>query len=89
MDRYGRPAVAITLVACSGAVYYFVVGGYCSLEWKDIVNIIVGALVANLTTVVQYYFGSSQGSNQKTENAAEVARGLVKALNGKKIEEAL
>lgn len=77
MSEYARPTVAIMLVICSGAVYYFVVAGYCAPEWKDIVNIIVGALVANLTTVVQYYFGSSQGSAKKTEILAAAVNGKV------------
>lgn len=67
MKNYSRAIVASLLVLCSGSVYYFVISGYCSLEWKDIVNMIVGALIANLTAVVQYYFGSSEGSKQKTE----------------------
>lgn len=70
--HWARPMVAVLLIACAGAVYYFVVSGRCSIEWKDIVNIIVGALVANLTAVVQYYFGSSQGSAEKSATIAEV-----------------
>lgn len=62
-----RFAVAGLLVICSGAIYYFVAAGYCSTEWVRTIDIIIGALVANMTTVVAYYFGSSDGSRQKTE----------------------
>lgn len=74
MKDYSRMIVGSLLIICSGAVYYFVISGSCSLEWKDIVNIIVGALVANLTTVVQYYFGSSQGSKLKTDAMVEALK---------------
>lgn len=67
MKEYARAGIAVLLIACSIAVYSFVFYGRCPLEWKDIVNIIVGALVANITAVVQYYFGSSQGSAEKTQ----------------------
>ena len=81
---WARPIVAMMLIACSGAVYYFVVSGQAALEWKDIVNLIIGALIANLTSVVQFYFGSSQGSAQKTATIASI----INADNEAKIDEA-
>jgi len=62
-----RALVALLLVAGSFYIYYLVSSGACDVQWKDIVNIIIGAVIANLTTLVQYYFGSSTGSEQKTE----------------------
>lgn len=29
-------------------------------------NLLIGAVISNATTVIQYYFGSSSGSTQKT-----------------------
>lgn len=34
---------------------------------KDLLNVLLGALVTNLATVYSYYFGSSAGSERKTE----------------------
>ena len=61
-----RPIIAALVIIGGIAVYLFVAKGYCSVEWKDVVMIIIGALVANITAVVQYYFGSSSGSTDKT-----------------------
>jgi len=73
-NTWARPVIAVLLILCSGAVYGFVMLGYANAFWKDIVNIIVGALVANLTAVVQYYFGSSKGSADKTAILADAVR---------------
>src|SRR5215472_14280320 len=35
-------------------------------EMKDAFNLLIGAVIANVTTVIGYYFGSSSGSAQKT-----------------------
>lgn len=34
---------------------------------KDILNIVVGALIGSFTAVVGYFFGSSAGSKEKTK----------------------
>jgi len=34
---------------------------------KDLLNIVLGALIASFTAVVQYFYGSSLGSADKTE----------------------
>jgi hypothetical protein len=65
--------VATVLIVGSFGLYFTITRGLCSVEWKDIINIIVGALVANLTAIVQYYFGSSDGSARKNEVIAELA----------------
>ena len=33
----------------------------------DVINLVVGALIAAFSSVVSYFFGSSAGSKQKTE----------------------
>ena len=69
-----RPFIGLAMIA--GAFYLFtiVTRGGCDPQWKDIVNIIVGALVANITTVVSFYFGSSTGSEEKTQILAETLK---------------
>jgi uncharacterized membrane protein len=74
INGWARPIVALALIICAGAVYYFVAAGFANIAWKDVVMIIVGALVANLTTVVNYYFGSSQGSDDKNRTIAEALK---------------
>ena len=34
---------------------------------KDLLNLVVGALIGSFATVVQYFYGSSAGSAAKTE----------------------
>lgn len=34
---------------------------------KDVLNLVVGALIACFTAVVNYFFGSSKGSSEKNE----------------------
>ena len=35
-------------------------------DQKEAFNLLIGAVIANVTTVIGYYFGSSSGSAQKT-----------------------
>lgn len=37
------------------------------VENKDILNIVVGALIGSFTTIVGYFYGSSKGSSDKNE----------------------
>jgi len=37
------------------------------MENKDILNLVVGALIGNFGTVVAYFYGSSLGSSEKNE----------------------
>lgn len=36
-------------------------------ENKDMLNMVIGALLGAFATIVGYFFGSSQGSSEKTE----------------------
>jgi len=36
-------------------------------ENKDILNLVIGALIGSFTSVVGYYYGSSLGSHEKNE----------------------
>ena len=46
---------------------YFLVYQSIPSENKDILNIVVGALIGSFTTVVGYFYGSSKGSSDKNE----------------------
>lgn len=46
---------------------YFLVFYTIPIENKDILNIVVGALIGSFTTVVGYFYGSSKGSADKNK----------------------
>lgn len=81
MKELARPIIAALLLAGSFMIYYLVSRGFCSLEWKSVVDMIVGALIANLTAVVQYYFGSSVGSTDKTDIMANALKNGINPLH--------
>ena len=43
-------------------------------ENKDLLNIVVGALIGSFTSVVGYFFGSSAGSAAKEKTIADIAK---------------
>lgn len=46
---------------------YLLVYQQIPVDNKDILNIVVGALIGSFTTVVGYFYGSSKSSADKTE----------------------
>jgi uncharacterized BrkB/YihY/UPF0761 family membrane protein len=40
-------------------------------ENKDLLNLVVGALIGSFATIVGYFYGSSKGSQEKTEILAK------------------
>ena len=46
---------------------YFLVFYPLPFDNKDLLNIVLGALIASFTSVVQYFYGSSKGSSDKTQ----------------------
>ena len=42
---------------------------------KDLLNLIVGALIGSFSTIVGYFFGSSAGSAKKDETISNIATG--------------
>jgi hypothetical protein len=42
-------------------------------ENKDLLNIVVGALIGSFTSVVGYFFGSSAGSAAKEKTISDIA----------------
>lgn len=57
---------ALIVLAFFGVVVLLVIKGIPP-ENKDMFNLLLGALIAAFTAVVQYWFGSSKGSADKTE----------------------
>lgn len=60
---WAKPSIGILSFVIFAAALY--------VTWKydktDAFNLLIGAVIANVTTVVSYYFGSSSGSAHKTE----------------------
>ncbi len=54
-----------------GVMAFFVL----PLENKDALMLMVGGLIAAFTGVISYYFGSSSGSQRKTQELVSIARG--------------
>lgn len=59
--------LAGTIVVGFFTLLYLLVYQSIPAENKDILNIVVGALIASFTAVVGYYFGSSKGSSDKND----------------------
>jgi hypothetical protein len=77
---------AVTMTACLYGAYQILVGG---ITIKDVavvaavsgfVGSIVGYVAANAQQVIGYFFGSSKGSNDKTNVMADAVKGLGQAL---------
>ena len=49
------------------ALLYILVYKSIPVENKDVLNLVIGALIGSFTTVVSYFFGSSKGSSDKTK----------------------
>jgi hypothetical protein len=60
-----RTILATVVVAGFFAAFWLLVKG--NAEDTQIVLLLVGALIANFGAIVQFYFGSSAGSEYKTE----------------------
>lgn len=55
------------IVGCVFALLYFLVFNAIPQENKDILNIVIGAILGAFVTVISYFFGSSKGSADKNE----------------------
>jgi len=61
-----RHVIAIMVIVGSFGAFYMVAAGKCDTAWEKTTFMVVGALVSLVTTIVQWYFGSSEGSDRKT-----------------------
>ncbi len=59
--------IAIVFVLGFFFVIYVVLNKVIPAANEKIAYLIVGALLSNTTSIVQYFFGSSSGSDKKTE----------------------
>ncbi len=60
------PILALFIMAIFAGTLAVVCFKYCGLDSSPTLNLLIGALIALVGQVGQYYFGSSVGSKQKT-----------------------
>jgi hypothetical protein len=59
------------LLGCIVAIGYFVILGYMLYKDKSGADILIGGLAAAFGALVQYFYGSSNSSDRKTELLAK------------------
>lgn len=69
----------VIVVLCFLVIFVGIKSNICS-ENKDVVMLILGGIMATLTTIVGYFFGSSQSSAIKNET---ISKTINKELNKK------
>ena len=69
-----RPVIGIIYLIGAFVVFVLVLTGRTDILWKDVALMITGALIAKSGTIVDWAFGSSQGSETKTEIMADAAK---------------
>jgi hypothetical protein len=69
-----RPVIGVIYLFGAFAVFILVLTGRTDIAWKDVALMITGALIAKSGTIVDWAFGSSQGSEDKTAILADTAR---------------
>jgi len=67
MNWSWRPLIGGLVIVGSFGLFALIYVWPCAAGLNDILLLIVGALIANMTTVVNWYFGSSEGSMKKTD----------------------
>lgn len=69
-----KAVIAILVILCTIGIA-IVLLMHPVLTDSPMLNIVVGGWIAYGTTVIQYYFGSSQGSKVKDDALAQIATG--------------
>lgn len=75
MEKYGAILVSAMVVVTFGAVLMIWLLRPMVLQGStsEVINILLGTLAANFTTVCNYWIGSSSGSKGKDETIAAIA----------------
>jgi hypothetical protein len=76
INKVVTPVLALGVVGLSFALFAVLIFVNVKPEAKDILIYILGVLSAAVTQILSYYFGSSQGSKDKSDEAK--LRGLIK-----------
>ena len=65
------PLYTLAGVNTVGFFAFAIMSALGAVDDSTIMNLMVGALIANFTSVINYFFGSSQGSKNKTKMLAK------------------
>jgi hypothetical protein len=76
LNKLVTPVLALGVVGLSFVLFTILIFVNVKPEAKDILIYILGVLSAAVTQILSYYFGSSQGSKDKSDEAK--LRGLIK-----------
>jgi len=76
LNKLVTPLLALGVVSLSFVLFTILIFVDVKTEAKDILIYILGVLSAALTQILSYYFGSSQGSKDKSDEAK--LKGLLK-----------
>ena len=76
LNKVVLPILALSVVVLTFLLFGFLLLGSSPIEpnRKDIIIFVCGALVGLSSTVINYYFGSSSSSVQKTEAMEQILR---------------
>ncbi len=69
--QYFRPSVGIIYLLGTFAIFCFVLSGKVDPASREMASMIVGALITKSGTIIDWAFGSSQGSDKKTDMMAD------------------
>jgi energy-converting hydrogenase Eha subunit A len=76
LNKLVTPVLALGVVGLSFVLFTILIFVDVQPEAKDILIYILGVLSAAVTQILSYYFGSSQGSKDKSDEAK--LKGLLK-----------
>jgi hypothetical protein len=68
-----RAFLSIAVILLVGAILYMVHMGNLKDTMRDLAMVVVGVVLSKYSDVYGFYFGSSDGSKQKTEQISDMA----------------
>ena len=72
---WGAPVVSVLVVGMFGAILVFLATRAVPADAKDLMNVMIGTLGASFGAVVQYWVGSSAGSQAKDATIHAMTQG--------------
>jgi hypothetical protein len=71
-----RAFLALAIIALVAAILYMINSGDLKDTMRDLAMIVVGHVLSKFSGVYDFYFGSSDGSKQKTDQMAAAGNTL-------------
>jgi hypothetical protein len=67
----GMYIIALVVIGCTLWTLYKLFGVEIPAANRDAIMLVIGAFVSKFSTIVDWFFGSSKGSSEKTEALSE------------------